>query len=221
MAAGVEPTKHRSRWLWVSVALAVVAAGLLVWALTLQSDLDSAEGDLDRASQELSASSKELDATKKELDDTQQEVESAETTDRRRRVLGALGAVGGAAAAKEVYDDLTKQLGATEEELDATQADLEDATKAADDATAEAKAAEREASAAEGEADKAEAETAQAKSEAKAEKATSTVVVDCVTAYVSAFGGLFEGDSVREQAAAVRKRFGEITAECRDALAGA
>jgi hypothetical protein len=32
--------KRRNWWLWVSVALAVVGAGLLIWALTIRSDLD-------------------------------------------------------------------------------------------------------------------------------------------------------------------------------------
>src|SRR3954451_13458673 len=47
--AGSEPAhKRRSPWLWVSVALAVIAVGLLVWGLKTQSDLDSARSDVDR-----------------------------------------------------------------------------------------------------------------------------------------------------------------------------
>jgi hypothetical protein len=53
------------------------------------------------------------------------------------------------------------------------------------------------------------------------EKSKSTVVSDCASAYVSAFGGLFEGDSVRQQTARVRKQFADITDGCRGALAGA
>lgn len=37
------PTDHRRNpWLWISVALAVIAVGLLVWGLKTQSDLDDA-----------------------------------------------------------------------------------------------------------------------------------------------------------------------------------
>src|SRR4051795_8967918 len=37
------PAKHRSAWMWVSGLLAIVAVGLLVWALSAQSDLDSTQ----------------------------------------------------------------------------------------------------------------------------------------------------------------------------------
>jgi len=40
--AGGANEKHRSVWMWLSVGLAVVAVGLLVWGLSKQSDLDSA-----------------------------------------------------------------------------------------------------------------------------------------------------------------------------------
>jgi len=40
------PPKHRNAWKWVSAALVLVAAGLLVWALTTQSDLDQAQNDV-------------------------------------------------------------------------------------------------------------------------------------------------------------------------------
>jgi chromosome segregation ATPase len=48
MTATSEPTprKHRSPWLWVSGVLVLVAAGLLIWALSLQSDLDSTQQDV-------------------------------------------------------------------------------------------------------------------------------------------------------------------------------
>jgi hypothetical protein len=47
--AGSEPAhKRRSPWLWVSVALAIIAVGLLAWGLKTQSDLDSARSDVDR-----------------------------------------------------------------------------------------------------------------------------------------------------------------------------
>ena len=39
--------KHRSPWMWVSIALAVVAVGLLIWALNTNSDLNSTQEDVD------------------------------------------------------------------------------------------------------------------------------------------------------------------------------
>src|SRR3954471_17120230 len=43
----------RSPWLWVSLALAVVAIGLLVWGLSTKSDLDGTRTDLDKANQQV------------------------------------------------------------------------------------------------------------------------------------------------------------------------
>lgn len=223
--------------MWVSALLAVATIGMAVWGFTLRSDLNSTREDLAATSQELAGTRQELATTKQELDASRQQVEQLEsegTTDRRRRVAGALGAAGGLAAVKGVYDDLDEQLGATkeelgsteeeldstEEELEAAQEDLEAATRAADAAAADAEAAEREAAEADTTSDRAQAETAQAKAEAEAATTRSTVVTDCVRAYVTAFGGLFEGDSVREQAAAVRERFEDITDDCEGALAG-
>ena len=39
--------KHRNPWVWVSVGLAVVAVGLLIWALKTNSDLNSTQEDVD------------------------------------------------------------------------------------------------------------------------------------------------------------------------------
>jgi uncharacterized membrane-anchored protein YhcB (DUF1043 family) len=39
--------KHRSPWMWVSIGLAVIAAGLLIWALNTNSDLNSTQEDVD------------------------------------------------------------------------------------------------------------------------------------------------------------------------------
>ena len=43
------PPKRRNRWKWVSIALGVACAGLLVWALILNGDLDDTERELDQA----------------------------------------------------------------------------------------------------------------------------------------------------------------------------
>jgi hypothetical protein len=37
------PKKHRSPWMWVSLVLAVVAIGLLIWGISTRSDLDDAQ----------------------------------------------------------------------------------------------------------------------------------------------------------------------------------
>ena len=71
------------------------------------------------------------------------------------------------------------------------------------------------------ETEKAKAQAEQAKAETKAAKSRSAVVADCAKAYVSAFGALFEGDTARDQAPAVREQLSDITAICKDELAGA
>jgi hypothetical protein len=40
-------TKRRNPWIWVSVLLGLVAPGLLIWALSAQSDLDSTQKQVD------------------------------------------------------------------------------------------------------------------------------------------------------------------------------
>jgi chromosome segregation ATPase len=105
--SGVDPPegskKHRNPWMWASIALALIAAGLLVWALTTQSDLNDAEKEADELqsqvdqgketgsavltegkaayddlSQELGATSEDLDATEKDLEEAQKNVAKAE-----------------------------------------------------------------------------------------------------------------------------------------------
>jgi hypothetical protein len=95
--------KKRSPWMWVSIALAVVAAGLLVWALTTRSDLDSANADkaaleqqnqqgkeagsaaataaksvYDDVSQQLGATTEDLAATESDLKDAEQQAAKAQ-----------------------------------------------------------------------------------------------------------------------------------------------
>lgn len=40
------PVRRRSPWIWVSAVLAIVCIGLLVWALSLDSDLQSTQDDV-------------------------------------------------------------------------------------------------------------------------------------------------------------------------------
>jgi uncharacterized protein (DUF3084 family) len=180
--------KRRNPWIWICMGLAVVAAGLLIWALTIQSDLDSSEQD---------------------VADLQSQLEQSEETG--SALLGA---------AKALYDDFAQQIGATTEDLAATQQDLDEAEQAAAKAEEDAAAAEQDAAEAGSETDKARAEADKLKAEAQAAESKAAVAADCGKAYVSAFGALFEGDSVREQAATVRPQLESITAECKAALGG-
>jgi cytoskeletal protein RodZ len=45
-SGGELPRKRRNPWIWVSALLAVVAIGLLIWALKTKSDLDSTQQDV-------------------------------------------------------------------------------------------------------------------------------------------------------------------------------
>jgi hypothetical protein len=48
-------SRRRNPWIWISVLLAVIAVGLLVWALAVKSDRDSTQDELDSAQQELTS----------------------------------------------------------------------------------------------------------------------------------------------------------------------
>lgn len=56
-AADPAPARGSNLWIWVSVALAVVAAGLLIWALTLRSDRDDAQQQVKRLQAQVDQSS--------------------------------------------------------------------------------------------------------------------------------------------------------------------
>jgi methyl-accepting chemotaxis protein len=54
VAPGAEPArKRRNPWIWISALLTLVAAGLLVWALAIRSDLDSTQQDVDQLQAQL------------------------------------------------------------------------------------------------------------------------------------------------------------------------
>ena len=207
------PEKRRNAWRWVSALLALIAAGLLVWALGVMSDRDDAQDDLATAKQELTSTQDELDSTQKQLDQAQKDLDE-ETSPDGSGVLAA----GGLAAAKAVYDDLEKQLGTTEQDLADAQQDLEDATAQAEQAEQDAASAQKKAEQAGDKTEKAQAEADQAKADAKAAESKTTIAADCARAYVAAFGVLFEGDDPRAQAPDVRKQLEGITDDCRAAL---
>ncbi len=210
-AGEVTPEKRRSAWLWVSLALALVAIGLLIWGLTVKADRDSAQ-------KELSTTQHELDSTQEELTSTKQKLDTAPQPADDGSGGHAVLAVGTLAGMKAVYDDLANELGATQEDLAATQEDLDAANKQAENAAKDAAAAEQKAKEADNETDKAKAEADQAKAEAEATKSKAAVAADCAKAYVSALGGLFEGDNPQDQEAAVRDKLAGITDDCKAAL---
>ena len=85
--AAAAPQRRHSRWLWVSVVLALVAAGVTIWALTLKSDRDTTQQELDTATQEQASTKQELDTTKKQLATTQQDVSDLQSAQRKRTGL--------------------------------------------------------------------------------------------------------------------------------------
>ena len=195
-APGQAPAKRRNPWIYLSVLLTVVAAGLLFWALTINSDLDSTEQELESTQQELAGAREELDSTTQELDATKQEVEQLQSEGEGGNRTGAA-----LVAAKVLYDEFAEQLDATHEDLAATQQDLEEAEKTAAQAEQDAEAAKQAAADAGDETEKAEAQADQAKAEVKAAESRAAVVTDCAKAYISAFGALFEGDAERDRGA--------------------
>jgi hypothetical protein len=91
------PRRRRNPWVWVSGVLALIAVGLLVWALAATSDRDSAQHELTSTQQQLDTTNQELDQTKEDLE--QQQESSEASTDESDGSGGAVAAVGGLAAA--------------------------------------------------------------------------------------------------------------------------
>jgi chromosome segregation ATPase len=211
------PGKSRRPWIWSTAVLAIVAAGLLVWALTIRSDLDSTQQELDSAQQELADTQKKLDSTSKELAGAQQDIEelgsqAAEDDSHPGVVL---------AAGKVLYDEFSAKLDAAREDLAANEQALADAEKATAQAEKDAAAAQQNAAAASDETAKANAEAEQARAEAKAAESRAAAAAACAKSYISAFGLLFEGENPKDQADAVRKELSRITEDCSDDLSAA
>jgi uncharacterized membrane-anchored protein YhcB (DUF1043 family) len=194
-AASTSGKSKRSAWLWVSLGLAVVVVGLLIWGMTTKSDLDDTQSQLDSANQQVAQLKTDAEQNK-----------------------GVAGTI--VEAAKGAYTQLTQQLGASSEDLAATQQALttaqQDATTAEQAAT-EAKQAVDEATSA---TDKAKATADDLQAQANVAKAKGTVAADCARASIAAVGQLFEGESIQAQAQAVRQQLQTIGADCKSALAG-
>ena len=214
--AAPEQAKRRNPWIWISALLALVAVGLAIWAVGVKSDRD-------QANDELEASQQALAGTQEQLETAQQEPVATPTPEPEdESAAGRVALTAGAAAAvKTVIDDLQADLGATQADLDATEEDLEQATKEAEAADQKAAKAEKQAKQAGDETEKAEAEADQAKAEVDAAESRASIARECARAYVTAIGGLFEGDDPEARAPEVRADLEGITAQCRQAFADA
>ena len=123
-----------------------------------------------------------------------------------------------AEAAKDVADELAQDLGATSEDLAASEDQLAQAEDAAADAQQDAEAAKQQAEKAGNATEQAQAQAKEAQAEAKAAESKAEVAAECARSYVGAFGALFEGESVKEQAPAVRDQLAGISDQCSAAL---
>jgi len=142
---GPSPERRRNPWIWISGLLALVAAGLLIWALTARSEKDKAQDELAGTQQQLEATEQDLDDTQQQLDATRQDVDelqAAQADDDTRRG-GALLTAGAFAVARKAYNDVAGQLGATQDDLAATQQELQEATGNAEQAEQDADAAKQ------------------------------------------------------------------------------
>src|SRR4051794_35689240 len=148
------PARRRNPWPWLCALLALVAAGLLIWALTVRSDLDSTQ--------------KELDSTKQDVSELQAQVQKGQDT-------------GGTivTAFKAAYDALAQQLGSTSEDLANAQQGIDAAKQQADSAGQDAAQAKQDAADAKNATDKATAAADQAKAELQGAQSKATIAADC------------------------------------------
>ena len=212
------PKKHRSPWIWVSIGLAVVAVGVLVWAISTKSDLNDTQSKLDTTEQELASTQQKLDATPTATPTPAQT--PAPTATPEEDSGNALLTVGAIGAVTALYKDLKEQLGATQEDLAQTQEDLDAANTQAEQSEKDAAAAKDKAEQAGNETEKAQAEADEAKANQKAAESKLQIAKDCSKSYISAFGTLFGADDVEAQAAKVKEQFAQIHDDCQAAFAG-
>lgn len=223
--------KPRNPWIWVSAALALLAAGFLVWALVVRSDLDASEQDNQKlqaqADQAAQQGGTAVDQAKALYDDLAQQLGSANETlaatqqDLEQAKKIAVAATAAAATAAAALVKAGKDADKADEQIAKATQDAEQATTDADKAKAEADKADAETDKANAETDKANAERDKATAEADLAKSKATILAGCAKSYVSAFGALLEGDSVKEQAATLRESLRTITADCKSALSTA
>jgi len=73
------PPEHRRPWGWIAVCvlLVLIAGGLAIWALGLQSDLDSQRDQTNQAQAQAEQANKEVDALSGQIDDISQAITDA------------------------------------------------------------------------------------------------------------------------------------------------
>jgi hypothetical protein len=212
--------KPRNVWVWICGALALVAVGLLVWALSSRSELDNVRSDLASAEKQVESTQQELDTTKEQLESATPTPTPTATPTATETADDSDGGRAGLVAAGALVTGLARELGATKEEAAATEQELAEAQKTADQAEQDAAAAKQQADDATDDAAKAKAQTDQANAERDAAQAKATIAADCAKSYVSAFADLFGSGNVRDQVPDVREDLAGITADCKTALAG-
>jgi chromosome segregation ATPase len=132
----------------------------------------------------------DLDDANAQLDSQQKQIDQAQDT-------------GGdvVATAKSAYDDLTAQLGAAQDDaaqaVEQSSADLDQAEQAAEAAKGTAEELQKEADAA----------------QAKAETAST-----CAQSFLSAFSGVFDGDTLKEGVEATVEELKALQPQCAPAL---
>ena len=207
-------------WVWISAVLAVVAAGLAIWAFATKSDRDQAVSELQGTQQELASTQEQLETAEQAARATptpEPEPEPEDDPGAGRAVL----TVGAVAAVNALIDDLEAELGATQEDLEATEQEVEEATEQAEKADERAAKAQKQAEQADDATDKAEAEADQAKAEADAARSRAGIARDCARGYITAIGQLFEADDPEALAPQVRDQVAGVTEQCRNAFAEA
>jgi len=212
---------HRNRWIWVSATLGLLVVGLLAWALSMRSDLDSTQAKLSSNEQALTSAKQDLSSTEQQLAEATKPTPTPTATPTATATPeeGNDGRAG-LLAAGAVITKLAKDLGATKDELGDTEQELADAQKEADAAQQQADTAGKKADDASDEADQAKAEAEQANAERDVAQAKAKIAAQCGKAYVSAFADLFGTGNVREQVPVVREQLSGITADCKAAFAG-
>ena len=173
-AQGAPPAPKKRPWGWITVA-ALLAAGVIGLGIYAV-NLDS---DLDDANAQIASQ--------------QEQIEQGQDT-------GA----DAVAAAKAAYDDLSAQLGETQQ----------DASQAVEQAAGKLEDAEQAAADAQGTADEVqkEADAAQAKAEAAA---------TCAQSFLTAFSGVFDGETLKAGVEATVAELQALRPQCETALAQA
>jgi chromosome segregation ATPase len=187
------PPKRRNGFIGLSAVLALALVAMIVWNVSLQSDLDDANakvGDLQAQVQDLQGQ------------------------------IGEAKETGNAAAGeyRTAYEDLQAELGSTQADLADSQKQLEDAQAAAEQADKDAAAAKQQVTDAQTSADKAQAQADQARADTKAAEANATMVKDCGNAFLTQVDSVLKSDDPTAAAATAKQELQSIAGDCKAAL---